>query len=76
MLETVFSKELLYPSLRDLRDAYIPWLDTHGADLAPSDRQRYMAQHTNITAICRLYEASDNPDSRTILGLVNEVGTC
>jgi hypothetical protein len=74
MLDAVFSKEMLYPSLSELRDRYPPWLAEQGDALSPADQQRFKAQHSNITAICRLYEASDRPDSKAVLDLINRVG--
>jgi len=44
MMEHLLSKEILYPSLKELSDKYPAWLEEHKATLDPSDLQRYTKQ--------------------------------
>ncbi|XP_036148003.1 peroxisomal biogenesis factor 19 isoform X6 [Monomorium pharaonis] len=44
MMEHLLSKEILYPSLKELSDKYPTWLEEHKTTLNTSDLQRYTKQ--------------------------------
>lgn len=75
MLESVLSKELLYPSLKELCDCYPVWLQQQGTRLAPTERERYEAQHRSIAAICLLFEQNEKPQADVILRHIDQVSS-
>lgn len=44
MMQSLLSKDVLYPSLKDLVDRYPAWLDEKRATLPPADLARYEKQ--------------------------------
>lgn len=77
MFGSLLSKDLLYPSLKELRDAYPEWLALErNASLPASERQRFESQHRCITAICELFEAADEPDHHALLEKLGSVRGC
>ncbi|NWI61540.1 PEX19 factor, partial [Calyptomena viridis] len=52
LLQSLLSKDVLYPSLRDITDKYPEWLRQHGGALPPEQLQRFRAQHGLMSRIC------------------------
>lgn len=44
MVQQLLSKEILYPTLKEVLDKYPAWLEEHKATLSPSDLQKYTKQ--------------------------------
>lgn len=44
MMQQLLSKEMIYPSLKELSNEYPAWLEEHKSTLSPSDLQRYTKQ--------------------------------
>lgn len=44
MMEHLLSKEILYPSLKELSDKYPAWLEEHKSTINFSDLERYTKQ--------------------------------
>jgi len=44
MMEHLLSKEILYPSLKELSDKYPAWLEEHKTTIKSSDLERYTKQ--------------------------------
>lgn len=63
---TLLSKEMLYPSLTDIRDKYPEWLEQNDAKLSDEDRQRFGKQLDVIKQICALFEAEKPDDSEQV----------
>lgn len=52
MMEHLLSKEILYPSLKELSDKYPAWLEEHKGTLNSSDLQRYTKQSELMQKVC------------------------
>lgn len=51
MMEQLLSKEILYPSLKELADKYPKWLEEHTATLSSSDLEKYTKQSELIQKV-------------------------
>eukprot|EP00039_Didymoeca_costata_P008988 m.119320 g.119320 ORF g.119320 m.119320 type:complete len:284 (-) comp14311_c0_seq5:1075-1926(-) len=56
MMEHLLTKELLYPSLIDIRSKYSEWLDENKGEIPESDYTKYSEQYKIILSICGVYE--------------------
>ena len=45
MMQSLLSKDLLYPAIRDLADKYPGWLAEKGGQLAPEELEKFKRQH-------------------------------
>ena len=45
MMQSLLSKDLLYPAIRDLADKYPGWLAEKAGDLAPEEREKFKRQY-------------------------------
>lgn len=54
MMQSLLSKEILYPSLKELVDKYPEWLEQKRATLPSSDLQRYTKQLELMQKVCYL----------------------
>lgn len=61
MMEHLLSKEILYPSLKELSDKYPAWIEEHKATLNPSDLQRYMKQSELMQKVCYIMNQTSMP---------------
>ncbi|XP_051632384.1 peroxisomal biogenesis factor 19 isoform X2 [Manacus candei] len=52
LMQALLSKDVLYPSLRDITDKYPEWLRQHGGSLPPEQRERFRAQHSLMSRLC------------------------
>ncbi|TGZ32243.1 peroxisomal biogenesis factor 19 [Temnothorax longispinosus] len=66
MMENLLSKEILYPSLKELSDKYPAWLEEHKATLNPSDLQRYTKQSELMQKVCTELEKEKEDDAEDI----------
>ncbi|XP_077279064.1 peroxisomal biogenesis factor 19 [Temnothorax americanus] len=66
MMEHLLSKEILYPSLKELSDKYPAWLEEHKATLNPSDLQRYTKQSELMQKVCTELEKEKEDDVEDI----------
>ncbi|XP_024893636.1 peroxisomal biogenesis factor 19 [Temnothorax curvispinosus] len=66
MMEHLLSKEILYPSLKELSDKYPVWLEEHKATLNPSDLQRYTKQSELMRKVCTELEKEKEDDAEDI----------
>uniref|UniRef100_F6SHD7 Peroxisomal biogenesis factor 19 n=1 Tax=Ornithorhynchus anatinus TaxID=9258 RepID=F6SHD7_ORNAN len=68
LMQSLLSRDVLYPSLRDITDKYPEWLRIHGPALGADQLQRYRQQHHIMERICQQFEAEapgDGPAQRT-----------
>ncbi|XP_037069605.1 peroxisomal biogenesis factor 19-like [Pollicipes pollicipes] len=56
VMSSILSKDVLYPSLKDVSDRYPAWLAEHGPALAEPERQRYQRQHQLMLDVCAVFE--------------------
>ncbi|KAM9323712.1 peroxisomal biogenesis factor 19 [Pholidichthys leucotaenia] len=56
IMQNLLSKEVLYPSLKEITTKYPEWLETNKVTLSPEDYQRYEQQAKIMGEICKLFE--------------------
>ncbi|XP_005729031.1 peroxisomal biogenesis factor 19 [Pundamilia nyererei] len=56
IMQNLLSKEVLYPSLKEITTKYPEWLETNKPSLSPEDYQRYEQQAKIMGDICKLFE--------------------
>ena len=87
MMSTLLSKEVLYPSLKDLCEQYPKWLDSHRDKLPPEEVTRYSKQLDIMISVCKEFEKEGKEEgervrqarSQRILELMQKVrkwGSC
>ena len=87
MMSTLLSKEVLYPSLKDLCEQYPKWLDSHRDKLPPEEVTRYSKQLDIMISVCKEFEKEGKEEgervkqarSQRILELMQQVrkwGSC
>uniref|UniRef100_A0A3Q0RVS3 Peroxisomal biogenesis factor 19 n=1 Tax=Amphilophus citrinellus TaxID=61819 RepID=A0A3Q0RVS3_AMPCI len=59
IMQNLLSKEVLYPSLKEITTKYPEWLDTNKPSLSTEDYQRYEQQAKIMGEICKLFERED-----------------
>ncbi|XP_075049430.1 peroxisomal biogenesis factor 19 [Mixophyes fleayi] len=57
IMQNLLSKEVLYPSLKEITDKYPEWLNTHRDSLPAEEYQKYQEQHNLMGRICRQFES-------------------
>lgn len=62
MMENLLSKDVLYPSLKEVTDKYPQWLEENKSKLAESDYERYCKQQGTMYKVCKQYEEEDESD--------------
>ncbi|KAG8449966.1 hypothetical protein GDO86_016593 [Hymenochirus boettgeri] len=65
IMQNLLSKEVLYPSLKEITDKYPEWLRTHRESLAPEEYHKYEEQHVLMDKICRHFETELPGDSES-----------
>ncbi|XP_015172172.1 PREDICTED: peroxisomal biogenesis factor 19 [Polistes dominula] len=63
MMQSLLSKEILYPSLKELVDKYPEWLEQKKATLPSADLQRYTKQLELMQKICNELEKEQSTDT-------------
>lgn len=56
IMQNLLSKEVLYPSLKEITGKYPEWLESNKASLSPEDYQRYEQQAQIMGDICSQFE--------------------
>ncbi|CAG5896395.1 unnamed protein product [Menidia menidia] len=59
IMQNLLSKEVLYPSLKEITTKYPEWLDANKPSLSTEDYQRYEQQAKIMGEICKLFEKED-----------------
>ncbi|XP_070701849.1 peroxisomal biogenesis factor 19 [Pempheris klunzingeri] len=59
IMQNLLSKEVLYPSLKEITSKYPEWLDANKPSLSPEDYQRYEQQAKIMGDICKHFERED-----------------
>ncbi|XP_015586422.1 peroxisomal biogenesis factor 19 [Cephus cinctus] len=84
VMQTLLSKESLYPSLKELVDKYPAWLEKKKAILPPADFERYTKQLDYMRKTCEELEKEKEDDSEEVkkkrfektLSLMQEMQSC
>ncbi|XP_072296311.1 peroxisomal biogenesis factor 19 [Eucyclogobius newberryi] len=58
-MQNLLSKEVLYPSLKEITTKYPEWLETNKPTLSSEDFQRYEQQAVVMGDICKLFEREE-----------------
>ncbi|XP_076754511.1 peroxisomal biogenesis factor 19 [Xylocopa sonorina] len=66
MLQYLLSKEILYPSLKELVDKYPEWLAEQRATISPSDLQRFTKQLELMQQVCMELDKEEERDTEEI----------
>ncbi|XP_020380252.1 peroxisomal biogenesis factor 19 [Rhincodon typus] len=57
IMQNLLSKDILYPSLKEITVKYPEWLSVHRDSLPRDELQRYEQQHVIMDKICQQFEA-------------------
>ncbi|CAD5115910.1 DgyrCDS4844 [Dimorphilus gyrociliatus] len=63
MMKTLLSKDLLYPSLTELRDKYPSWLVENESKLSKEDKDRFKKQSDIVKQLVEIYDEEKESDS-------------
>ncbi|KAM4661898.1 peroxisomal biogenesis factor 19 [Discoglossus pictus] len=63
IMQNLLSKEVLYPSLKEITDKYPEWLQTHQDTLPAEEYRKYQEQHTIMGKICQQFETEQSGES-------------
>ncbi|XP_053331188.1 peroxisomal biogenesis factor 19 [Spea bombifrons] len=59
LMQSLLSKEMLYPSLKEITEKYPEWLRAHRESLPPDELHRYQEQHNLMGRICQHFETEE-----------------
>ncbi|XP_061694292.1 peroxisomal biogenesis factor 19 isoform X2 [Syngnathoides biaculeatus] len=62
IMQNLLSKEVLYPSLKEITTKYPEWLEANRSSLSPEDAQRYEQQAKVMGEICQRFEKEEDGD--------------
>ncbi|XP_077372231.1 peroxisomal biogenesis factor 19 isoform X2 [Festucalex cinctus] len=62
IMQNLLSKEVLYPSLKEITTKYPEWLEANRASLSSEDAQRYEQQAKIMGEICQRFEREEDGD--------------
>lgn len=82
MMQSLLSKDVLYPSLKDILDKFPEWLETHKDNLSSEEYTRYENQMKLMEKVCTELEAENTTDNderkrerfEKVLTLMQKVG--
>ncbi|XP_064449845.1 peroxisomal biogenesis factor 19 isoform X1 [Mirounga angustirostris] len=63
IMQNLLSKDVLYPSLKEITEKYPEWLQSHRESLPPEQFEKYQEQHSVMGKICEQFEAESPTDS-------------
>ncbi|KAK3609614.1 hypothetical protein CHS0354_038617 [Potamilus streckersoni] len=63
MMKTLLSKEILYPSLKEISEKYPKWLEDNKPKLTDDDYKRYSDQHVIMKQILADFEQENESDT-------------
>lgn len=66
MMQSLLSKEVLYPSLKELVDKYPSWLNENKAKIEQSEYERFEKQQTLMQQVCAELENELDSDSEEV----------
>lgn len=68
LMGSLLSKEMMYPSLKEMAEKYPVWLDANKASLTSEDSNRYSAQLNLIQRAVSLYDEETEEDTDEVRG--------
>ncbi|XP_038062811.1 peroxisomal biogenesis factor 19-like [Patiria miniata] len=66
MMQSLLSKDILYPSLKEVVEKYPVWLDENQSTVKPEDFERYTQQFELMKRLCTEYESEQSTDSTDV----------
>lgn len=66
MMQSLLSKEILYPTMKDIVDKYPAWLEENKSKLESSEYERYSRQKELMTRMCEELEKEKDTDSAEV----------
>uniref|UniRef100_A0A8C2NKU4 Peroxisomal biogenesis factor 19 n=1 Tax=Capra hircus TaxID=9925 RepID=A0A8C2NKU4_CAPHI len=63
IMQNLLSKDVLYPSLKEITEKYPEWLQAHRDSLPPEQFEKYQEQHSVMGKICEQFEAETPTDT-------------
>ncbi|XP_035676799.1 peroxisomal biogenesis factor 19-like [Branchiostoma floridae] len=66
MMKNLLSKEVLYPSLKDICQKYPDWLEQNKSKLSQEDNQKYSQQFELMKQICGEFESEAETDAEEV----------
>lgn len=63
MMQSLLSKDVLYPSLKDIIDKYPAWLEENGTKITTEEKERYEKQLQLMKDVCQELESETENDS-------------
>lgn len=63
MLQSFLSKDVLYPSLKDMLEKFPEWLEQNESQLTPEEKQKYQNQQKLMEDICKELVSESEADS-------------
>lgn len=66
MMQSLLSKDILYPALKDIVDKYPAWLEENRSKLEPAEFERFSMQKTLIGKVCAELEKESESDSQDV----------
>ncbi|XP_066931743.1 peroxisomal biogenesis factor 19-like [Clytia hemisphaerica] len=63
MMENLLTKDLLYPSLSEIKERYPSWLSENKEKLTPEDYLKYKSQNDIVVQLCDLFEQEADTDT-------------
>uniref|UniRef100_A0A8D0L617 Peroxisomal biogenesis factor 19 n=1 Tax=Sphenodon punctatus TaxID=8508 RepID=A0A8D0L617_SPHPU len=63
IMQNLLSKDVLYPSLKEITEKYPDWLHSHHDSLPEEQYEKYQEQHSIMGKICEQFEAEQATDS-------------
>ena len=63
MMQSLLSKDLLYPAMKDMNDKYPGWLADNRGSLSEEDYTKYNKQYDLTRRVCHEYAKEDEHSS-------------
>lgn len=63
MMQSLLSKEVLYPSLKDILDKYPAWIEENKTKIGAEDLERYKKQQDLMERVCSQLELESSAES-------------
>lgn len=66
MMQNLLSKDVLYPTMKEISKAYPDWLNENETKLPSNELTRFKKQQTLINKICESFEAEHDDDTQEV----------
>ncbi|CAJ0580885.1 unnamed protein product, partial [Mesorhabditis spiculigera] len=73
LMESLVSKEMMYPALKDIHDKFPEYFEKHAAELDAETKARYEKQQEVIGKLCAAYEADEASDAIQVTDVTDVV---